>query len=56
MEREKELLIKLYVEEGKSLREIAELFSVTKMTVRSRLIKYDIPLRRRGVKQKTFRI
>ena len=54
--KEKELLEKLYIEEKKSLREIAELFNTTKMTVSNRLKKYGIATRPRGVASKEFKL
>jgi len=53
---EKELLKKLYLDENKSLREIAKMFKTTKVTVSSRLKKYGIPVRLRGVQAKVFTI
>lgn len=53
---EKKLLKKLYIDEKKSLRELAELFNTTKVTVRNRLLKYGIPIRKRGRELKQFKI
>jgi DNA-binding Lrp family transcriptional regulator len=53
---EKELLKKLYIDEKKSLREIAEMFKTTKVTVRNRLSKYGITIRPRGRDLKAFKL
>lgn len=53
---EKELLQKLYVDENKSLTELAELFKTTRTTVTSRLRKYGIPIKPRGGKAVEFKI
>ena len=46
--KEKELLKKLYIDDKKSIRELAEMFNSTKVTVRKRLVKHGIPIRPRG--------
>lgn len=53
---EKELLKKLYVDEDKSLTELAKLFKTTRTTVTSRLRKYAIPIKPRGKKAIPFKL
>ena len=53
---EKELLHKLYIEDGKSLNELAKMFNSTRITVTKRLRKYGIKIRSRGQKAVEFKI
>ena len=53
---EKELLKKLYVDENKSLTELAELFKTTRTTVTKRLRKYGIPIKPRGKQAIEFKL
>jgi len=53
---EKELLQKLYIEDGKSLTELAKMFNSTRITVTNRLKKYGIKIRPRGQKAVEFKI
>jgi len=53
---EKELLQKLYIEDGKSLMELTKIFNSTKITVTNRLKKYGIKIRPRGQKAVEFKL
>ena len=49
---DKALLQKLYIEEGKSIREIAKIKYCTYDVIRDRCVQYDIPLRPPGGSKK----
>jgi predicted DNA-binding protein YlxM (UPF0122 family) len=56
MNKEKDLLFDLYVNQELSLREISEMFNTTKMTIKSRLERYGIELRPRGARLKKLEV
>lgn len=53
--KEKALLNKLYIEDGLSLRELAEKFKTSKPTIKNRLERYGIQLRPPGARLKEFK-